>query len=251
MRPASINIPEKNHSLPTVEEMRTEAAIATGGGSSLKSKRTTSLLAVCVLAVAAIIGISVAIAGSGGGSEQRTSGIQGGSGSSSGNGSSDGPVANTKLSRHQKVQDFLSFYSEREDLETAGSPQFFASRWIADEDLRDVDIPDSTEYDVAFRFVQRYILAVLYYATGGADWKFDVGFLATRNECSWSFLLRADQAVPASGNDSWVMGVGCTDEGEVNRIFLRKYPFITVVEAGPDRVYCARVCVCFHIPADV
>jgi hypothetical protein len=211
-----INMPME-HSLPNVEEIRTEAAISSGTSSSKTNRRNLFLVAVCVLALTAIIGISSAISTSGGGSKS-----SGSSSSSSNSGNSANP-SNTKNSRHQDVQNFLTFISEREDLEKAGTPQFFASRWIADEDLRALEIPASTAYNESFKFAQRYILAVFYYATGGEDWKFDTAeFLGPRDECDWSFGLAADAVIPASGSDRWDMGVTCNADSEVSKIFFRK-----------------------------
>ena len=119
------------HSLPNVEEIRTEAAINSGSSSSKTSRGNLFIVAVCVLALTALIGISSAISTSGGGSKSSSSALGG-----SGNSANSANPSNTKNSRHQDVQNFLAFFSEREDLEKAGTPQFFASRWIADEDLR-------------------------------------------------------------------------------------------------------------------
>jgi hypothetical protein len=211
LSPTTMNM---QHSLPNVEEIRTEAAISSGGSSSLKSRRNLSLIAICVLAVTAIIGISIAIGSSGGGSSSSSSAL--------GNSGNSANPANSKKSRHQKVQNFLAFFSERQDLEKSGTPQFFASKWIADEDLRALEIPASTEYNESFQFVQRYILAVFYFSTGGQDWKFDTAFVGPRSECDWSFSLKADAVIPSSGSDQWDMGVTCNADGEVSKLFFRK-----------------------------
>lgn len=226
---SAFSVPPDHSQLPDVEDLKTEAAILSGGGPSLKSKRRM-LMGVTVVAVAAIIGISVAISGGGGGSSSSPSSL--------GSRAPPETLTNNKLSRHQEVQDFLSFYSEREDLERAGSPQFFASRWIADEDLRASDLPESTEYDDSFVFVQRYILAVLFFATGGSEWKFNAEFLAVKSECDWNLGLRADQAITPAGSDRWDMGAACNDDGEVNQIFLRESsPLFLSLHTSPNRMY--------------
>jgi hypothetical protein len=218
-----LNMPREQHSLPNVEEIRTEAAINSSSSSSKTSRRNLFLIAVCVLALTAIIGISTAISTSGGSGNTSSSAL-GDSEPDRNSDSSANPAnfSNTKNSRHQDVQNFLAFFSEREDLEKSGSPQFFASKWIADEDLRALEIPASTEYNESFKFAQRYILAVFYYATGGLDWKFDTAFMDPRDECDWSFGLAADAVIPASGSDRWDMGVTCNADGEVSKIFFRK-----------------------------
>jgi hypothetical protein len=233
----------QEHSLPNVEEIRTEAAISSPSSNLKKTRRRFVLmLVICVFSIAAIIGISIAIASSGGGSSSSTSALGGsepgssssdntGSTGSTGNTGNSDSAANTKNSRHQTVQDFLAFFSEREDLERVGSPQYIASKWLADQDLRALEIPESTEYNDSFEFVQRYILTVFYYATGGDDWKFDTQFVSPRSECDWSFALKADAVIPASGSDNWVMGAGCNANGEVNKIFFRKLkPSLSIFE---------------------
>lgn len=224
----TLNMPLE-HSLPNVEEIRTEAAINSPSSSSKMSRRKLFIIAVCVLALTAIIGISSAISTSGGSKSTVSSAELGdssdpnsnNSGNSGYSGNSANPV-NTKKSRHQDVQNFLAFFSAREDLEKAGTPQFFASKWIADEDLRALAIPASTEYNDSFKFAQRYILAVFYYATGGQDWKFTANFVGPRDECEWGFGMAADVVIPASGSDRWDMGVTCNANGEVSKIFFRK-----------------------------
>jgi hypothetical protein len=238
----TLNMPLE-HSLPNVEEIRTEAAINSGGSTSKTSRRNLFLIAVCVLALTAIIGISSAISTSGGSSNTSSSALgdsepdrnNSGKSSSSGNPAN---FSNTKNSRHQDVQNFLAFFSEREDLEKAGSPQFFASKWIADEDLRALAIPASTEYNESFKFAQRYILAVFYYATGGLDWKFDTDFVGPRDECDWSFGLAADAVIPASGSDRWDMGVTCNADGEVSKIFFRKLNVERTCGIGKSTLQC-------------
>jgi hypothetical protein len=256
----------QEHSLPNVEEIRTDAAISSPSSNPKKSRRNLFLIVICVFSIAAIIGISTAIASSGGGSSSSTSALGGsqpgtssagytGSTTNTDNtGDSDSPV-NTKNSRHQMVQDFLAFFSEREDLERAGSPQFIASKWLADQDLRALEIPESTEYNDSFEFVQRYILTVFYYATGGDNWKFDTQFVSPRSECDWSFALKADAVIPASGSDNWVMGAGCNANGEVNKIFFRKLKrslgislknYVTLQSFGANKIFFVLFASLFH-----
>jgi hypothetical protein len=219
-----LNMPLEQHSLPNVEEIRTEAAINSGSSSPKTSRRNLFLIAVCVLALTAIIGISTAISTSGGSSKSSSSSALGNSEPDRNDSSSGNPAnfSGTKNSRHQDVQNFLAFFSEREDLEKSGSPQFFASKWMADEDVLALEIPASTDYNESFKFAQRYILAVFYYATGGLDWKFQTDFLGSKDECDWTFSVTASAMITSSGSDRWDMGVTCNTDGEVSKIFFRK-----------------------------
>jgi hypothetical protein len=244
-----LSMPREQHSLPNVEEIRTEAAINSGSSSSKTSRRTLFLVAVCVLALVAIIGISTAISTSGGNSNTSSSAIgdsepdrsEPANPPKSSNSGNPDNFSNTKNSRHKDVQNFLTFFSEREDLEKSGTPQFFASKWLADEDLRALEIPSSTDYNESFKFAQRYILAVFYYATGGVDWKFDTAFMSTRDECDWSFSMAADVVIPASGSDQWDMGVTCNADGEVSKIFFRKLKVERTRGIGKLQLHCIEI----------
>uniref|UniRef100_A0A7S2N1H5 L domain-like protein n=2 Tax=Helicotheca tamesis TaxID=374047 RepID=A0A7S2N1H5_9STRA len=85
----------------------------------------------------------------------------------------------------------LSGYDILEDKE---SPQYKALDWIANKDRANITIWDKV------RIVQRYVLAVIYYSTGGEEWTDKYSFLTDRHECEWS-------------DDSGTLGVdGCNDD---------------------------------------
>jgi hypothetical protein len=95
--------------------------------------------------------------------------------------------------------------SSRQHLETPGSPQFQAtSLWLAQENGLTMEIPTATtntntntntpttnsdNSDDAIttsthtRFVERYVLAVFYYATNGPMWHHQLNFLSARDIC--------------------------------------------------------------------
>jgi hypothetical protein len=72
------------------------------------------------------------------------------------------------------------------------SPQYAAALWIAAVDARRVDIPpllsasrSSTSLE-DYLFLQRYVLAILYFATGGLDqWVYTLRFMSASHECYW------------------------------------------------------------------
>jgi hypothetical protein len=68
------------------------------------------------------------------------------------------------------------------------SPQYKAGVWISTIDQRRLNIPDpdaeATLND--YLFLQRYVLAVLFFATGGIDhWVYSLRFLTGSHECYW------------------------------------------------------------------
>ena len=77
------------------------------------------------------------------------------------------------------------------------SPQFRAMEWILSKDGRFLCPSDD-------KFVQRYVLATLFYSTNGEAWTSgDHGFLSGVSECSWK-------------------GIKCDDSGSVSKMNLDK-----------------------------
>jgi hypothetical protein len=96
--------------------------------------------------------------------------------------------------------------SKIEDLQTIGTPQHKAARWIANRDAMRVPISNTRT------FLDRYVLAVIYYALGGdATWPHDMNFLSNEGVCMWS-----NQRANPLGNDLTVGVHGCKDvDGEL------------------------------------
>lgn len=95
-----------------------------------------------------------------------------------------------------RLNDMLSYAATISDpatLEDESSPQFRAATWVADEDLVRAKEGGSVKDDV--QLLQRYVLAVFYFSTGGDNWEecsrvltCNVGFSwleGTQNECLW------------------------------------------------------------------
>mmetsp|Transcript_14210 Transcript_14210/g.21908 ORF Transcript_14210/g.21908 Transcript_14210/m.21908 type:complete len:620 (-) Transcript_14210:116-1975(-) len=99
--------------------------------------------------------------------------------------------------RLKQVVDFLSDYSHEDNLSSPESPQFKAAQWMAFEDSK-----KGLPLQEGGRFLQRYALMVLYYATGGERWLYDLYFgNPNRDECHWN--RNRDQKYP--------LGVQCKD----------------------------------------
>ena len=170
--------------------------------------------------MALIIGFSIAI------SQNNKSSSSSSSSNSSGEDSS--PSNTGSLSRFLDVQEFLAVdISNLGDLENNDKPQYKAALWIADQDkINDGDglpLPDDpVNYDASYGFVQRYILAVMYFALDGPKWGNQVNFLSEKSVCDWNYPLNPTIAPDYADLDHWKFGVQCTD-GAVSRIFIRKY----------------------------
>ena len=66
------------------------------------------------------------------------------------------------------------------------SPQHRALMYLADGDSLALDPHDPA---VSHQLKQRYALAVIYFATGGSDWKTRTYWLTGRHECGWMFVI--------------------------------------------------------------
>jgi hypothetical protein len=204
-------IADNEHSMPNPEEARTEGAIAHGGSYnrySGKNKRLSALVAISVAAVALVVGFSIAI-------------VQNHKGSASA--ASSNGLDPSLVSRLEPVQDFLKVHiSSSTALANQTSPQYKAALWIADEDEARLDIPsDPDNVDTSFTFVQRYVLAVFYYALDGPNWPNQMGFLTSSSVCDWNFKLTA--TMQAAEQVNYKYGVQCNANMDVSQIFISTF----------------------------
>jgi len=95
------------------------------------------------------------------------------------------------------------------------SPQFRAFYWLANLDIVKVPIMQKD------RVIQRYILALLYYSTGGpTTWHLKGHFLTDRHECEWA------EFVDGYGN----IGAGdCGADGQVTHLQFYKNGLIGTI----------------------
>jgi hypothetical protein len=121
--------------------------------------------------------------------------------------------------------------STSRDLYDESTPQYQAVRWIATEDPEELTVPppangnrsattglrssNNNNANIS-RLVQRYVLAVLYYAMNGEQWYNSHGFVTGAHECSWF------ETVKESDGETYAMGVTCNGNMQVRDILLRK-----------------------------
>ena len=106
--------------------------------------------------------------------------------------------------RAEEIRNLLTL-TPSSDLETEGSPQHLALKWIVDED----PLAISLESDDAIR--ERFAAATLHFATNGPEkWNESLGFLSNNSICSWNI-----DSVEESN------GIFCQD-GRVNQINVGK-----------------------------
>merc|ERR1719464_2256366 len=100
----------------------------------------------------------------------------------------------------------------------SGSPEHYAALFLADGDA--YPAPEDGR-----KYIERYVLALLYYGTNGNDWKNHYHFLSGRDHCEWTETV----TTPAG---TFVKGVECNDDGYVigldlsnNNLVGRHIPF--------------------------
>lgn len=161
---------DAEHSLPTPEELHTALAIVDSrlGRPPAKNQRRNLLLMLAgAVLFGAIVGFSVGMTNK----KKASNAFAADSGVNAGN-------------RYNAVVTFLSNFSPQYQLELENSPHNMAAKWIADVDQRQVPIPSSTSYQSAFEFLQRFVLATMYYQLDGYNWQYsNMNFLSSTSEC--------------------------------------------------------------------
>jgi Leucine-rich repeat (LRR) protein len=188
--------------LPNVEELRSDAAHA--GGSS-KRKRNFIILGVVLVLIAVIIGVSVGV------TQSKQSG---GTPSNASLGPAD-DWADIEAARIRAATNFvvINKLSDKTAVETTGTPQNKAVDFMAIGDEAQFDIPLETTDPDAFKFIQRYALAVFYYSLGGDDWAVGLNQMTKADTCQWYDTLET-----ASG--FYNFGVTCNGKGQVNYLLI-------------------------------
>jgi hypothetical protein len=90
--------------------------------------------------------------------------------------------------------------TDAEAFQNDTSPQFLALDWLANDDPALLDL-DSTPPVI---LVERYALAVLYYATNGEDWSNELNFLSASSVCEWT---KGGKGVAACNEDRLVVSL--------------------------------------------
>jgi hypothetical protein len=189
-------------------------------------RRTMCRILALLVAVAMIVTFSIIAVQS-----SRNQGGSGGDDGSNGDGQSNSDVNDNMSPRLQSTIHFLSGreISMASSFIDPSSPQYKAARWIANVDSEQLAVPDVEVDTNPFHFVQRYILAVLYFSWKGDElWAHSLNFTSGIHECGW-FQTMAD-----SVGDEFAMGVGCDQALRVRSLLLRT--------SGYFRQLCSILC---------
>lgn len=117
--------------------------------------------------------------------------------------------------RFEAVVSFLRHVSEYGSLVSGTQPQNAVATWMAETDFLQLEVPSSVDAVDAYKFVQRYVLALLYRAMDGHNWPFQAKFMSSADECDWNMGF-------GTGSEFFRLGVTCNADGQVVKILLRE-----------------------------
>jgi hypothetical protein len=199
--------------------------------SCFKKAAIVVLVALICLGVVTIIGVLVAR------SDHKTASKDASPTTSTTNSSS--PTA-TELDL-EFVRNLLTPISGMEALTDESSFQYQALQWLVNEDparlvstYNDAHHPQATT--TTNLLVERYVIALLYFTTGGPhQWRLSLEFLTASSICEWP-------AIRPGEDDDLQLGVRCNDNGQVKYIRLGEYTCIQLPFLGGvgmiDCVFC-------------
>lgn len=112
----------------------------------------------------------------------------------------------TNQTRLESLRSFLissSVTTEDNLFEDPATPQYQALQWLAYQD------PEQMSPKQGNRLIQRYVLAVLYYSTGGEEsWLDSMNFLSGEHECEWNYINEnGDVKGVVECNSYWDQGI--------------------------------------------
>ena len=176
--------------LPTVDEVKANLGTRTSRLGTKNCKAITFFFVFTVLILCTVIGVAVPES----------------------NRAKKAQAEQTDLT--EEVIQFLLKYkvSLEPNLRYNGSPHRRAAQFLAYGDA--YRMPMTSEN--AGRFIDRYSLAVLYYALGGHDWTYALNFMSPRDTCAWYSLFTTTKGSTIRE------GVDCDSNGRVTQILLGK-----------------------------
>jgi hypothetical protein len=240
-------------SFPSAEEVHATVKMdqASRRGSD---KRFLKLIFAAVVFATVVIGLAVGVSGSKGGSNEASSGVSGGGTGNDGQPSStgfndlgdqkligvpkdtptvsvpennpvvpqDNPVVTidqyVRLSTVEEVVSYMAEYdvSYLNDLRAVGSPQNLAANWMAETDGANLEIPTvGTSTLNGYKYMVRYVMAVVFFSTGGVNWKNNLGFMTKKNVCDWNAYYSLD-----GGQSYFRKGVVCEQKANLMAALL-------------------------------
>ncbi|KAI2489460.1 Leucine Rich Repeat [Fragilaria crotonensis] len=125
----------------------------------------------------------------------------------------DGSMSEARM---EATMAFLARYSGSSlaNLDDPLKPENMAATWIARDDTLAFKIPVSTQ-DIDFTsFLERYALAVYYFALNGSDWADKISFLDGTHVCEWKSTITLDDGEVVT------YGITCNSAKEVTALLM-------------------------------
>jgi hypothetical protein len=182
-------------SLPSPEEVRGIVNMSKGSRSGMSVKTIMLFTVAGLVLIASTIGLAVGVSNKNKGS------------SSNSDRSSLGAGLDT-AARKSDFEEVTAYFiasdvSNEVAIRTKGTPQNAAASWLALNDEANMAVPDvPTTTLEGYKYMTRYVLAVLYYAMDGQNWNYQADFGTVENICSWN-------QVNYDGSDFYRQGVLC------------------------------------------
>ena len=148
-------------------------------------------------------------------------------------GSSDGDLSAYELAFEQ-----IKSISDEDALMDSSTPQYESLEWISKHDptgmelIKTATAEDADDSIAMTKFVERYVLGLLYFSTGGQDWFSNVTFLSEASVCDWTEAEATDEegegddgsnsteAIGEEFEDTRKFGIRCNDMDKVVEIKL-------------------------------
>ena len=186
--------PAVHDQLPSVEEAKANLSYQPASNTNKKKKVLIGLGVLAILA--ATIGIIVAVA------------------------TSFGKSSKTEVTLSGRAEDVVNFLFENHvtalpALKDRTFPQHKAALFVADGDAYQMDLDASNEIEVR-RFIERYVLALVYYHYNGPKWNYQLNFLTAEDHCKWhqNFNIPSGRTIR--------LGVTCDNEEDGGNGFVTK-----------------------------
>lgn len=115
-------------------------------------------------------------------------------------------------SKNYSVEDCLTEHgvSDPDLMSTEGTPQYEAVQWMIHTDRTKVPHPSSSDHE-KYRFISRYVMALIYFSLGGPTWFVQLNWLSKKDFCAWQERDRIDNP-----------GIYCLPDGSPYYLNLRK-----------------------------
>jgi hypothetical protein len=183
---------DNGNSLPSAEEVRNTVHMTRGSKSGMSFNAIMTMTVVACVIIAMSLGLGIGVSNKNKAESINQSSLEG---------------TRTNL-RKSNIEDVLNYLvvagvSSESSLRAFSTPQNIALAWLALEDEANYAVPDAPITTAeGYRYVTRYVLAVIYYSLGGENWNFQAGFGTIANICSWN-------QVKFDGSSFYRQGVLC------------------------------------------